>query len=128
MFSGLAMFFKFFFFLHYVSWCVYKYKSNHQIVKKKLPNNWDYWLFAISMFWHSFGLLTLCNVVGIISRLFFSYVVLFFWLDEKYHDKSIYMLGLRRGLCKHKSVKCEPSCTILRPLSYMLALAQTYEL
>ncbi len=33
-FSGLATYFSFFFFSHYVSWCVYKYKSNHQNVNK----------------------------------------------------------------------------------------------
>ncbi len=79
-FSGLATFFTFFFFLHYVSWCVYKYKSKSPKCQKNLPNNWDYWLFAISMFWHSFALLTLCNVVGIISRLFLrSFVLLARW-------------------------------------------------
>jgi hypothetical protein len=126
MFSGLAMFFKFFFFLHYVSWRVYKYKSNHQIVKK---NSQTIEIIGCLLYL-CFGIhLDFLLFVMLLALLFFfSYVVLFVWLDEKYHDKSIYMLGLRRGLCKHKSVKCEPSCTVLRPLSNMLALAQTYEL
>jgi hypothetical protein len=70
--------------------------QNHQNVKKisqtiEIIGCLLYLCFGIHLHFLLFVMLLALLVV-------FSYVLLFFWLDEKYHDKSIYILGLRRGL------------------------------